>query len=94
MEGGAHVIAEALRSGTPVIASRIDGNVGMLGHDYMGYFDCSDAPALATLLQRARDEPDMLRTLARQCRRRAALFEPRRERKTLLSMLAALLPRR
>jgi putative glycosyltransferase (TIGR04348 family) len=94
MEGGAHVIAEALRSGTPVIASRIDGNVGMLGHDYMGYFDCSDAPALATLLQRARDEPDMLRTLARQCRRRAALFEPRRERKTLLTMLAALLPRR
>ena len=94
IEGGAHVVAEALRSGTPVIASRIDGNVGMLGADYAGYFDCNDAAGLAAALQRLRDEPDMLRTLARQCRRRAALFEPQRERKTLLTMLAALLPRR
>jgi len=94
IEGGAHVIAEAVRSGTPVIASRIDGNVGMLGADYAGYFDCNDAAGLAALLQRVRDEPDMLRMLARQCRRRAALFEPQRERKTLLTMLAALLPRR
>jgi glycosyltransferase involved in cell wall biosynthesis len=94
MEGGAHVIAEALRSGTPVLASRIDGNVGMLGADYAGYFDWHDAAGLAALLQRCRDEPDMLRTLARQCRRRAALFEPQRERKTLLGLLAALLPQR
>ncbi|MCW5658568.1 MAG: TIGR04348 family glycosyltransferase [Burkholderiaceae bacterium] len=93
MEGGAHVIAEALRSGTPVIASRIDGNVGMLGAGYAGYFRWHDGAGLATLLQRSRDEPDMLRTLARQCRRRAVLFEPRRERKTLLRLLAALLPR-
>jgi len=94
MEGGAHVIAEAVRSGTPVIASRIDGNVGMLGPDYGGYFAWHDAAALAALLQRARDEPAWLRRLARQCRARAALFEPRRERAMLLAMLSALLPRR
>lgn len=94
MEGGAHVISEALRSGTPVLASRIDGNVGMLGADYAGYFELHDAAGLGRLLQRARDEPDMLRTLARQCRRRAALFEPQRERKTLLTLLGALLPPR
>lgn len=93
MEGGAHVIAEAVRSGTPVIASRIDGNVGMLGADYGGYFAWRDARALAALLQRARDQPALLRTLVRQCRARAALFEPRRERATLLALLAALLPR-
>ena len=39
MEGGAHVIMEATLSGTPVLASRIDGNVGMLGADYAGYFE-------------------------------------------------------
>jgi putative glycosyltransferase (TIGR04348 family) len=94
IEGGAHVIAESVRAGTPVIASRIDGNVGMLGADYAGYFDWNDARALATLLERARDEPDMLRTLLRQGRRRAPLFEPKRERATLLAMLNALLPRR
>ena len=34
MEGGAHVIIEAVVSGTPVLASRIDGNIGMLGDDF------------------------------------------------------------
>ncbi|HSB22503.1 MAG TPA: selenoneine biosynthesis selenosugar synthase SenB [Burkholderiaceae bacterium] len=93
IEGGAHVIAEAVRSGTPVLASRVDGNVGMLGADYAGYFEWHDAAGLAALLRRARDEPDMLRTLARQCRQRARLFEPRRERATLQAMLDALLRR-
>jgi glycosyltransferase involved in cell wall biosynthesis len=94
MEGGAHVIAEALRSGTPVLASRIDGNVGMLGSAYGGYFEWNDAAALATLLQRARDEPDMLPGLAAQCRSRAPLFAPERERATLLQVLSELLTRK
>ncbi len=90
IEGGAHVIAEALRSGTPVLASRIDGNVGMLGADYGGYFEWNDAAALAALVARVRDEPAMLAGLAAQCRQRARLFEPRRERATLLRLLSEL----
>jgi glycosyltransferase involved in cell wall biosynthesis len=31
MEGGAHVVIEAVTSGTPVLASRIPGNLGLLG---------------------------------------------------------------
>ena len=54
MEGGAHVVMEAVRSGTPVLASKIDGNVGMLGADYAGYFAWADAEGLATLLRRCR----------------------------------------
>jgi putative glycosyltransferase (TIGR04348 family) len=85
LEGGAHVILEAVTSGTPVIASRIDGNVGMLGDDYAGYFPWGDAAALAALLRSCREgQPDdrngLLSTLALQCRRRAVLFHPRRER--------------
>ena len=38
MEGGANVIVEAITAGTPVVASRIRGNVGMLGAGYPGYF--------------------------------------------------------
>jgi glycosyltransferase involved in cell wall biosynthesis len=91
IEGGAHVIAEALRSGTPVLASRIDGNVGMLGKDYGGYFDWNDAGALAALVARARDEPAMLAGLAASCSARARLFEPKRERATLLRLLSDLL---
>lgn len=87
MEGGAHVVMEAVRRGTPVLASRIPGNVGMLGEAYGGYFPPGDAPALAALLQRARDEPAMLPTLQAQAGARAPLFEPARERATLRRVL-------
>ncbi|MDE2147180.1 MAG: TIGR04348 family glycosyltransferase [Burkholderiales bacterium] len=92
MEGGAHVVIEALRSGTPVLASRIDGNLGLLGEGYGGSFAVDDAAALAGLLQRSRDEPAMLPGLQAQCDSRAALFDPARERAGLLSLVAELLP--
>ena len=91
MEGGAHVVMEAVRAGTPVLASRIRGNVGMLGTDYAGCFEPGDAAGLATLLQRARDEPAMLDMLRAQCERRAPLFDPAREQATLRTTLASLM---
>jgi glycosyltransferase involved in cell wall biosynthesis len=91
MEGGAHVVIEAVRSGTPVLASRIDGNVGLLGELYEGYFPLDDDGALAALLQRLRDDPAMLVRLRQQCEARAALFDPARERKSLLDLSAGLL---
>src|SRR5437867_3187027 len=45
IEGGANVVIEAVRSQVPVLASRIDGNVGLLGTGYEGYFPVGDAPA-------------------------------------------------
>jgi glycosyltransferase involved in cell wall biosynthesis len=91
MEGGANVVIEAVRSGTPVLASRIPGNVGLLGDDYGGYFAPGDDAALATLLQRARDDADMLPALQRQVAQRAPLFSPQAERAALLHLLAELL---
>lgn len=91
MEGGAHVVIEAVRCGTPVLASRIDGNVGLLGADYAGYFELGDDAGLVALLLRCRDDPAMLALLSRQCRARAHLFEPARERATLLQLVAQLL---
>lgn len=88
MEGGAQVILEAVQSGTPVLASRIEGNVGMLGPDYAGYFPLGDDAALAALLQRCRDDTDFLPLLRQQCEARAPLFEPQREQ-TLLRQLVA-----
>jgi putative glycosyltransferase (TIGR04348 family) len=87
MEGGAHVVIEAVRSGTPVLASRIDGNVGLLGKDYGGYFNVGDAAALANLLQRLRGEPAMLAQLAQQCDARAALFDPGQESTALHALI-------
>ena len=87
IEGGAHVVMEAIRSGTPVLASRISGNVGMLGTDYAGYFEPGDAEGLAGLIERCRDRPAILQALREQCAARAPLFEPQRERATLLALL-------
>lgn len=79
MEGGANVICEAVAAGTPVLASRISGNVGMLGEDYAGYFPLADEAALARLLLRAETSPAYLALLQRQCAARAPLFTPERE---------------
>ncbi len=91
IEGGANVIIEAVRSGTPVLASRIDGNVGLLGDDYAGYFPPGDDVALAALLERARDDADMLPALRRQAMQRAPLFTPEAERRALQSLVVELL---
>ena len=94
IEGGAHVVMEAVRSGTPVIASRISGNVGMLGAEYDGYFEPGDVEGLASLLERCRDNPEWLSRLEAQCALRAPLFEPAREQATLLDLLSGMLKTR
>ena len=92
MEGGAHVVMEAVMSGTPVLASRIDGNVGMLGADYAGYFDCGDADQLAKALIACRDGQNLpsskLAQLTRQCSFREKLFEPLAEQVALLQIVS------
>jgi putative glycosyltransferase (TIGR04348 family) len=94
MEGGAHVLMEAICSGTPVLASRVDGNVGMLGPDYEGYFPWGDAAALADLMVRCREDrqggASIFSRLQAQCRLRAPLFEPAAERAALLALLQEL----
>jgi putative glycosyltransferase (TIGR04348 family) len=90
MEGGANVIAEAVTAGTPVLASRMSGNLGMLGRGYDGYFPVGDASRLAGLVQRCLEEPQFYRHLAARCRERRALFAPARERNALVSLLREL----
>jgi glycosyltransferase involved in cell wall biosynthesis len=91
MEGGANVIAEAARIGTPVLASRIAGNLGMLGRAYPGYFPFGDERALATLIARAAREPADYARLKRALRARRRLFAPAAERRALAALLGELL---
>jgi putative glycosyltransferase (TIGR04348 family) len=79
MEGGANVIIEAVTAGTPVLASDIPGNRGMLGEDYAGYFRVGDAPALAALMARAESDAGFYRLLSNQCAARAPRFTPAKE---------------
>lgn len=80
MEGGANVISEAVMAGTPVLASKIPGSVGLLGPDYPGYFGVGDTAALARLIHRVEEDPDFLSELVRHCAARAPLFHPAREK--------------
>ena len=91
MEGGAHVILEAVQSGTPVLASRIDGNVGMLGKPYSGYFELGDDAQLEKLVQRCALQPDFLALLQSQCQQRAHLFEPALEKRLVLNLVTSAL---
>ena len=90
MEGGANVITEALAAGVPVIASRIPGNVGMLGSAYAGYYPLGDERALARLLWRAESDPAFYRRLKRQCAARRYLTRRARERDALRRLLREL----
>ncbi|MCC7327274.1 MAG: TIGR04348 family glycosyltransferase [Burkholderiales bacterium] len=83
MEGGSNVVVEAVTAGTALLASRMSGNVGMLGADYPGYFEVGDAAGLAALAERALVDRAFLADLEARCRRRAARFAPAAEARLL-----------
>ncbi|WP_020654279.1 selenoneine biosynthesis selenosugar synthase SenB [Massilia niastensis] len=91
MEGGANVIIEAVTCGVPVLASDIDGNRGMLGRDYAGYFPVGDAGALARLIERSIGDRAFLELLRRQCAARAPLFAPKAEQAAVRDLVDNLL---
>ena len=91
MEGGANVIVEAITSGTPVAASRVSGNVGMLGRNYPGYFGVGDAAGLARLLASLLEDRAALRALVRACEERRKLFSPAGEQRALRRLVQGLL---
>lgn len=67
-EGGANVASEAIANGVPVLASRIDGNVGVFGSRYAGYYPAGSSKALAALIDRFVTDPSFARLLRRQIR--------------------------
>jgi putative glycosyltransferase (TIGR04348 family) len=92
MEGGAHVLMEAICSGVPVIASHIPGNMGMLGENYAGFFPVGDAQALADRLIRFQHDPEFQLLLKTQCAQRAPLFSAEHERNGLLTIIENVIP--
>jgi putative glycosyltransferase (TIGR04348 family) len=92
IEGGANVVIEAVRSGVPVLASRIDGNVGLLGSGYDGFFPVGDAVALAALMRRFLADAAFAARLAAQCAAREPLFLPAAEQRAVRALVFQLLP--
>ena len=93
LEGGANVIVEALSSGTPVIASHMSGNIGMLGKDYAGYFPVGDVDALRSQLEHCAGDANFLLRLNTACAARAKLFSPEAERMSLVKLIESIVYR-
>jgi glycosyltransferase involved in cell wall biosynthesis len=80
-----------VRSGVPVLASRIGGNLGLLGADYEGYFPAGDGAALAALMERFAAEPAYAARLKAQCALREPLFTLKGERECVRRLLRDIL---
>ncbi|MDO9013951.1 MAG: selenoneine biosynthesis selenosugar synthase SenB [Polynucleobacter sp.] len=91
MEGGAHVVSEAIALGIPVIASDIPGNRGLLGEDYPAYYPVGDEAALATLLYRAENTPTFYASLQKHIEFRRELITPAREKRSIQELVSALI---
>jgi putative glycosyltransferase (TIGR04348 family) len=89
LEGGANVVCEALRIGVPVLASRIPGNLGLLGATYPGYFPVEDERALARLLTRAATDRGFYAKLKAQVASLRSGVAPQAEKRALLAVIAS-----
>jgi putative glycosyltransferase (TIGR04348 family) len=90
MEGGANVLSEAIVASVPILASRIDGNVGILGEDYPGYFHVGDSGQLARLLSCAETSPEYLAELRAWSKNLVFLADPAREEKAWSDLIGEL----
>jgi len=91
MEGGAHVVSEAIAAGIPVLASKIPGNCGLLGKDYLGYFPVGNEKALARLLYRAETDQLFYKRLQKQVKKLQKLVQPGHERSSIQKLVTRLL---
>ena len=90
VEGGANVLSEAIAASVPILASRINGNVGILGADYPGYFDVGDTRQLTRLLTRAETSPGYLAELRAWSNSLAFLTDPAREEQAWSDLISEL----
>ena len=81
-EGGANVISEAVVAGVPVIASKIDGNVGLLGKNYRGYYPVGNTKELRKVILKAETDNVFFQSLTNQCNYIKSKFTIEREQKS------------
>ena len=89
-EGAGRVVGEAVVAGTPVLSSRIDGVVGLLGEDYPAYYPVGDTAALAGLLWRTETDGGFRAGIADACRAAAGQFAPEWEIEGWRELIAGL----
>jgi putative glycosyltransferase (TIGR04348 family) len=90
MEGGAHVVSEAIAIGIPVIASDIPGNRGLLGGAYPAYYPVGDKVALSKLLNKAEANPVFYKKLCKAIAGRKKITKPELEQRSIQKLIKSL----
>lgn len=86
LEGGANAVLEAMTMGVPVLASRIEGNLGLLGDDYPGYFEGAMDESLSAVIG---GQSDIL-AWSRHSKARLPMFSREHEAACWLDLLTKL----
>jgi putative glycosyltransferase (TIGR04348 family) len=90
MEGGANILSESIVASVPVLASRIQGNTGILGADYPGLFQVGNTRQLAQLLTRAETNSKFLSELKSRVKKLRPLFDPKQEQMAWVKLIREL----
>lgn len=83
------MVSEAIACGTPILASDIPGNRGLLGN-YEGYFPVGDTETLRERLEQFERQPVYRRALVEHVESLQGLVEPDREQETWRELLEEL----
>ncbi|MFK7770382.1 MAG: selenoneine biosynthesis selenosugar synthase SenB [Mariniblastus sp.] len=89
-EGGPAVVSEAIVNDVPILASRMDATIGLLGDDYPGLFDFGDTRQLSQLIYRSETDPKFYKSLVAKCKERKKQFSPATERHAWESLIELL----
>ncbi|HEX6810756.1 MAG TPA: glycosyltransferase [Planctomycetota bacterium] len=89
-EGGANVVSEAIAAATPVLATAIPGNLGLLGEAWPGLFPPGDAAALGALLTHAATDRAFYQRLVAATIALQPLVDPRHEMQAWRELLLRL----
>ena len=84
------MVSEAIVANVPVIASDIDGNIGLLGREYGGYYRREDEASLRDVLLRVENNPDFLEQLTKQVKTLAPKFSYQKELERWGNLIAEL----
>ena len=90
MEGGANILSESIVASVPVLASRIQGNTGILGTDYPGLFQVGNTRQLARLLTHAETNSKFLSGLKSRVKKLRPLFDPKQEQRAWAKLIREL----
>ncbi len=90
MEGGANVISEAIVAGLPIVASDIEGSVGLLGQDYKAYYPVEDEHALQNLLLKMESNELFYQQIEQSCIAKKSQFTRQKEQQGWQALLKIL----